>query len=439
MANGDFVQVLISSAIAFLLTMCCALLTHLAMKYCGDVASSSSHAMGPEAGMASFGRFCILNLLYCASWAVAWSNWRLVLAVLDSLEQRFPGHDIALAVAVITPVIILSICFYLRFGPEPIIPDPQLQQLCYDHGYSGSIKRSLVSFSVYSCVVFVTMSACDSTYGMFHFLTDKVYSPALAGNSDFDAKLPIVLCLMACTVTIVASFCSAAITRTTEVNELSSMRLSRSAHEARSRMLIRRRWHFEFDGSYKHKDLDGVELQERRFDTSAERLGEVKDHPADDAAGHPHVPHRERAHSGYVRQDNNGVSGAPHQWVSRMSRTLCASVLIYDVLGLVVCVQWGAVAFRSYVVLLGHLAGLHSLLYALSCLAYATAVVAALARFVRTCFPSSEELRHGAPQLEQGQDPFLRVAPDEAEAGAGLPGGVLAPDFVECGSPAPAA
>lgn len=437
-AEGEFVQVLISSAIALLLTTCCALLAHLAMKYFEGVASSGSHAMGPEAGLASFGRFCLLTFLYCSSWAAAWSNWRLVLAVIDSLAHRLPGHDFALAVAVIAPVLIFSVCFYLRFGPEPIIPDPKLQQLCYSHGYSGSIRRSLVSFWVYSCIIFIVMSICDSTYGAFHFLTDKVYSSSVVGVGGFDAKLPVVLCMMACTVTIVASFCLASITRVTEVDELSSMRMSRSAHEAQSRMLLRRRWLFERDHSCRELNLksaaEGLELQDRKrsrpwpfepLDAAVDHLRatieqEFDEHPADDAAGRP----KELAHPKYVRQLSSEDEGPREQdRANGISWTICASVLLYDVLGLVVCVQWGAVAFRTYVVLLGRLAGLHTLLYALSAVAYAAAVVAALARFVRSWFPSSDELRLVAPQMEQGQAPFLGVEPDTEEEEAAVAAG----------------
>jgi len=80
-----------------------------------------------------------------------------------------------------------------------------------------------------------------------------------------------------------------------------------------------------------------------------------------------------------------------------ISWTLCASVLAYDVLGFVVCFQWGMIALRVYSVLFGRIAAVHDALYALSCIFYAMSVVTFLSWFVCAFFPSSEELSHRVP------------------------------------------
>merc|ERR1711920_738309 len=77
---------------------------------------------------------------------------------------------------------------------------------------------------------------------------------------------------------------------------------------------------------------------------------------------------------------------------ARISTALCASVLAYDVLGLIVCFQWASVAMRIYSVLFGRLASAHDALYMLSCLVYAITVVVGLSRFVFAFCPSAEEL-----------------------------------------------
>jgi len=74
-----------------------------------------------------------------------------------------------------------------------------------------------------------------------------------------------------------------------------------------------------------------------------------------------------------------------------ISRSLCASVLAYDVLGLVVCFQWGMIVVRMYSVVFGHLAGIHDALYVISCVVYAVTVMVGVTRFVFAFFPSDAE------------------------------------------------
>eukprot|EP00434_Breviolum_minutum_P002077 symbB.v1.2.001837.t1/scaffold77.1/size347087/8 len=120
-------RTLVSSCLAALLTFSCAVMTHLAMKYCRGVADTKGQ------GLRGFLRFFLLATITCLGWAVAWSNWELVLSLMDALEPDRPDHDLTLVRVVIAVCLVVSICFYLRFGPEPIIPDPQLQHLCYSH------------------------------------------------------------------------------------------------------------------------------------------------------------------------------------------------------------------------------------------------------------------------------------------------------------------
>lgn len=98
---------------AVLLTIFCALLTHVAMKRCRGVQASASMK---EAGLTGFIKFFILATLYSLGWAVAWSNWELVLSLMDALEPGRSIHNAMLAAGVFCTVIVLSLCFYLRRG-----------------------------------------------------------------------------------------------------------------------------------------------------------------------------------------------------------------------------------------------------------------------------------------------------------------------------------
>ncbi|CAK0909599.1 unnamed protein product, partial [Prorocentrum cordatum] len=151
----------LSSSVAVLLTLSCALLTHLIMKHCNDVQSSAQDEK--EGGWRGFGKFFLLTTLYCLGWAVGWSNWELVISLVDAFDMR------GMAAVVIGKRCRAALQPH-RYGPEPIIPDPRLQQLCYSHGYSNSLRRALVSYVVYSCVVFIVMCCCDPTYGILIIL-----------------------------------------------------------------------------------------------------------------------------------------------------------------------------------------------------------------------------------------------------------------------------
>eukprot|EP00435_Cladocopium_sp_Y103_P046114 s1385_g13.t1 len=74
-----------------------------------------------------------------------------------------------------------------------------------------------------------------------------------------------------------------------------------------------------------------------------------------------------------------------------ISSTICVSVLVYDVLGFVVCFQWGMLVVRGYSVLFGRVAAKHTAFYIGSCLIYASGVIVAISRLVFCFFPSAEE------------------------------------------------
>merc|ERR1712007_155709 len=76
-----------------------------------------------------------------------------------------------------------------------------------------------------------------------------------------------------------------------------------------------------------------------------------------------------------------------------ISRTLRASVLIYDVAGLVVCFLWGTSTIRGYVILFGNtIFSDDNVLYALSLIVYVLATTFFLSVFIRIFFPSAGEL-----------------------------------------------
>mmetsp|Transcript_108561 Transcript_108561/g.330035 ORF Transcript_108561/g.330035 Transcript_108561/m.330035 type:complete len:575 (-) Transcript_108561:128-1852(-) len=420
-SKDDRVQALLSSTVALLLTLSCALVTHLAMKHCRSVQKS---ARVKEAGWAGFGKFFLLATLYCLGWAVGWSNWELVLSVMDALEPGRSMHNAMLSAGVILSFLILSTCFYLRYGPEPIIPDPQLQQLCYSHGYSSSVRRSLVSYVTYSCVIFIVMCCCDPNYGLLSVLANEVY--ASSTSAVFDATALLVLCSVACLVTLVAALCSAAITWAMEVDESSSMKLSRSVHDNCRRMVSKRRTVFEALLTQVLEDGSDARLVEaREFQRApppvALRSLDVEDEQplsdGDDPADGTRTPRCDysllEVGLGDYYGENADIESERQLQLNpgSISRALCASVLVYDVLGFVVCGQWGMIALRCYSVLFGRLAGIHDALYALSCLVYAAAVVLALSRLVFVLFPSTEERN-----VCEAEDPQKVVLVQDARA-----------------------
>lgn len=434
-ARDNVLQAVLSSAVAAVLTLLCAAVTHLVMNNCQSVQRSASVK---EAGFGGFCKFLLLATLSSLGWAVAWSNWELVLSVMDALEPGRSMHNAVISGGVISVFLAISTCFYMRYGPEPIIPDPCLQQVCYNHGYSSSLRRALKSYMVYSCVVFIVMCACDPTYGLLISVARGLYTSDYA---VFDATALLVLCVIACAVTAVAALCSAAITWWMEVDENSSMKLSRSVHNRCEKIVSSRR-----------RNFDSTLLQVLKNGSDAQLVEALREQ--DDGSPDPVSPERWQ-HEGVGMLDGGGDSSPPSSlgqaagygssvpyhlfgeeghnspdrtepsmaapdaaapayrpWPKpfepqeeefaserqfflvpvRITAPLCASVLAYDVLGFVVCFQWGALVMRLYSVIFGRIAGIHGALYAASCLVYAALVVAGVSRFVFSYFPSAEEL-----------------------------------------------
>eukprot|EP00927_Polykrikos_kofoidii_P040980 TRINITY_DN34923_c0_g1_i1.p1 TRINITY_DN34923_c0_g1~~TRINITY_DN34923_c0_g1_i1.p1 ORF type:complete len:569 (-),score=92.71 TRINITY_DN34923_c0_g1_i1:45-1751(-) len=412
MAKDDLLQALLSSLIAAALTITCAILTHLTMKYCRDVQGSLDVK---EAGWSGFGKFFLLASLYCFGWAVGWSNWELVMSLLDAVEPGRSMHDAMLSAGVISAFLFLSTCVYLRFGPEPIIPDPQLQKLCYNHGYSSSIRRALVSYVVFTCVVALVMCFCDPNYGFLIVFTQKVLYDRTSSTDDLEALL--ILCGLSCVVTGFAAMLSAGITWAMQVDEFSSMKLSRSVHNSCQRMISSRRSKYETlltqvmgDGSdVRFLEAQGREMQNMQpsvhsdfvndnLDDMSEdgEIGEnflTSDHDKSTGLLAPSCNYNRLDFDIGAKEDLSDVDSERQLWLDpgAISRTLCASVLIYDVLGLVVCFLWGMIALRFYTVVFGRLASLHDILYVLTCLIYAGCVVVSLPWVAAHLFPSEKE------------------------------------------------
>lgn len=76
-----------------------------------------------------------------------------------------------------------------------------------------------------------------------------------------------------------------------------------------------------------------------------------------------------------------------------ISNSVCVCVLLYDVLGLVVCFIWGMIALRLYSVSFGFVAKINNALYILSCIAYGAIIIISLSRAVFVFFPSEEEMQ----------------------------------------------
>jgi len=237
----------------------------------------------------------------------------------------------------------------------------------------------------------MVMVCCDPTYGLLIALAKWVYSST---SSMFDAQALLVLCSLATLVTLLSALCSAGITWAFEVDALTSMRLSRSVNDACTKMVNRRRSQFGEMLSQVQKAGSDACLMEAE-------LEEVKD-----AHGGPHCLYASMS-------DEEALSEVESERQLRLnpgsiSSTICVSVLVYDVLGFVVCFQWGMLAVRSYSVLFGRVAARHTAFYIISCLIYASGVIVGTSRVVFCFFPSAEERVIGEASTQEWF--FERVA-----------------------------
>jgi len=417
--QDDVEQLLLSSAVVAFLTICCAILTHVSMKHCSGVASQ---AQSKEAGFVGYGKFLVLTALSCLGWAVGWSLWVMVMALMDAvggsdtaLEEGQSVHSTALVVCVISLAVFCTTAFYLTWGPEPVIPDPLLQQLCYSHGYSNSVRRAFVSYLVYACMVFLVMCCADPTYGLLHVIAEQLKTQLDPGV--FDKEALMVLLGICIAVTVIATLVSAAITRLTRVDMESSMKLSRSAYEVRLRLI---------DGKNSDAELWGYEQMMR--DACSDGLDDdVIEPTSGELGGSPscgytsielldlnglqpmRLPDRpeDRFSGGSASMDE-----APEP-LSRIAitRSLTASVLLYDLLAFVVCSLWGLFATRTYYIVFGYIACIHSVLYILSSVTYAFLVTIAVARgCLRLCPSATERRLYFDDKQETMEEFFVRDA-----------------------------
>lgn len=235
---------------------------------------------------------------------------------------------------------------------------------------------------MYSCVVFIVMSNCDSTYGLLRVVAELVYF----SSSVIDHKAFFVVFMISVIGTGLATLCSASITWLMGVDMESSMKLSRSAHKAREGLVQRKQSFAELLG-YEEMLRGSADGDFDEYDCSTPQAGTLNFSTL--------LLNTEDT------QDSTG----------RISRSLCACVLIYDVIGFDVCILWGTFAVRGYATLCGQFAAINSVLYVLSCYAYAALTILLLSRFCFLYFPSAAERRcrftssweaHSAEQLLPG-------------------------------------
>jgi len=235
------------------------------------------------------------------------------------------------------------------------------------------------------------MACCDPTYGLLIVLASRVYSST---SSMFDAQAWLVLCSLAIVVTLLGALCSAAITWIFKVDEFSSMRLSRSVNDACSQMVTRRRVEFGEMLSRVQKAGSDACLVE---DTDLSNLEDIPlDEDEDEEDFKSSLVPTPRCKYASMPSDEEAVLEVESERQLQLnpgaiSSAICVSVLIYDVLGFVVCFQWGMLVVRGYSVAFGSLAMRHWALYAVSCIVYASAVTVATTRLVMICFASPEE------------------------------------------------
>jgi len=281
-------------------------------------------------------------------------------------------------IAVLVLFTFLSIVFYVKFGPEPAIPDPQIQRACYKNPYTGTVKRAMIALVLYSCVAFNVLVVIDPEIGLLYNLL-KVVHPALSNQPKFwDIHAIATLLLWFIVMTVFFVLLSVCITACNSVDMSTSAKLSRqvvlSGHQRElfRDEVIRR-------PSPRHAarrtTIDVNFDQELQEGLMGERAVSPEDPP-----GHRPDP--------FALEDLDPDSLAAPRVVSI---TTCTSILVFDVLGLVVCWMWSDFTKRLYYNMLGWFARLHPALYLTSAVLYAIATVFLVARLVFLWFPDVEE------------------------------------------------
>jgi len=377
--TDDAMQAVLTIECVVIVTGVAALLAHVGLKYVADVANA--HRI-TERSFKSFCKALVLTTLSTFPWAVGWNSWKVVRAILDLVEGKVPKTVRHLAsYTVLASFMIASIFFYSRFGPEPAIPDPQTQQAAYGNPYTGSVLRAMIALIVYSCVVFNVMCITDPEYGLLYkFL--KLVHPALRDNPEFgDFPSIITLFLWFCAVTAVAVLVSVGITACTSVDMSTSAKLSRQVVQTTSNQKELFKPTPSRPYYHRQSSRESTFTQELQEGLMPDRETTPEPSDGDDAAG----PRPDAVL--LLDHEAGAVTMLP-----AVSMTICVSILVFDVLGLVVCMIWGAFSTRLYYNMLGYIARLHPALYMTSILLYAVGIIALVSRVAFVWFPDVEEL-----------------------------------------------
>eukprot|EP00397_Hematodinium_sp_SG-2012_P036292 GEMP01039163.1.p1 GENE.GEMP01039163.1~~GEMP01039163.1.p1 ORF type:complete len:481 (+),score=63.40 GEMP01039163.1:435-1877(+) len=163
-----------------------------------------------------FWKFTLLLILYALSWGVGWAYWDAALRLLKSLEAS--PISIHISHVVLVGVILVAMCLYLQYGPEPVVPQRGPES-------SASFSRSWTSFAVYSSVVLLVMCLSDPDYGLLHLSCQRLY-PAYVFPHETAVGF-LLFCAIALGWTLISVSISSQLTRRYGVDMLSSIRLSR--------------------------------------------------------------------------------------------------------------------------------------------------------------------------------------------------------------------
>jgi len=163
--------------------------------------------------------FTRLLILYAISWAVGWAYWDSTLRFLDAItDSVHPVHPLVNHV-VLTTVIVAAASVYLKFGPEPVVPQHS------PVNFSISFWRCFISFAVYSSVVLLVMVLSDPAYGFLHLCCISFYPQYVYPHATLEGFS--IFCF-ACTIfTLFSVTVSSAVTHRYGVDMFSSIRLSR--------------------------------------------------------------------------------------------------------------------------------------------------------------------------------------------------------------------
>ncbi|CAD7931950.1 unnamed protein product [Amoebophrya sp. A25] len=238
------------AAFIFILTLCCAYANFRMLK-------RQQRYARPQlllGGFAHWTEFVLFLFVYGFGWGVGFLYWKVFMVdhvlstenVPGSKSKNAAGEEVedTGALYYVLLMIFLSMCFYVRFGPEPVVPHESLydQSSCTSAGASsvggfgqeqagsGDISvfgtsttttasvlasasslttsssrmmsgryvrlgRSLVGFSVYTSIVLLVMAFSDPIYGLLHIFTRQlVEEPAtIRVKKKVKVEVPVVV------------------------------------------------------------------------------------------------------------------------------------------------------------------------------------------------------------------------------------------------------